>query len=100
MLHKPINVRGTQLLRKDTRERYRQKIARITLDAIAQFGFSMNRTLCSKSIRSRAIRDQAFRCRGETVLDDLLWQVSKKINGELQSSIRRAAQGEIRPMGH
>ncbi|MFZ0319802.1 MAG: hypothetical protein WAL56_11810, partial [Candidatus Sulfotelmatobacter sp.] len=36
----PINlvkVRGTELLASDTRERYRQKIARITLDSMVQF---------------------------------------------------------------
>ena len=32
-----VNVRGTELLASDTRERYRQKIARITLDSMVQF---------------------------------------------------------------
>ena len=32
-----VNVRGTELLTGDTRERYRQKIARITLDSMVQF---------------------------------------------------------------
>jgi hypothetical protein len=29
-----VNVRGTELLASDTREQYRQKIARITLDSM------------------------------------------------------------------
>ena len=32
-----VNVRGTELLADDTREHYRQKIARITLDSMVQF---------------------------------------------------------------
>jgi len=32
-----INVGGTQLLASDTRDQYRQKIARITLDIMVQF---------------------------------------------------------------
>jgi hypothetical protein len=32
-----VNVRGTELLASDTRERYRQKIARITLNSTVQF---------------------------------------------------------------
>jgi DNA-binding NarL/FixJ family response regulator len=32
-----VKVRGTELLASDTRERYRQKIARITLDSMVQF---------------------------------------------------------------
>ena len=34
---KLINVRGTELLASDTREQYRQKLARITLDSMVQF---------------------------------------------------------------
>ena len=32
-----INVRGTELLASDTKEQYRQKLARITLDSMVQF---------------------------------------------------------------
>ena len=32
-----VNVRGTELLASDNRERYRQKLARITLDSMVQF---------------------------------------------------------------
>lgn len=32
-----VNVAGTSLLANDTRERYRQKLARITLDSMVQF---------------------------------------------------------------
>lgn len=32
-----VNVQGTELLASDTRERYRQKLARITLDSMVQF---------------------------------------------------------------
>jgi|ERR1700690_3813938 len=34
---KLVNVRGTELLASDTRDQYRQKIARITLDSMVQF---------------------------------------------------------------
>ena len=33
----PIVVRGTEILPTDTRQRYREKIARITLDSMVQF---------------------------------------------------------------
>jgi hypothetical protein len=32
-----VNVRGSQLLAGDTREQYRKKLARITLDSMVQF---------------------------------------------------------------
>jgi hypothetical protein len=32
-----VNVGGTELLAGDTREQYRQKLARITLDSMVQF---------------------------------------------------------------
>jgi len=32
-----VNVCGTELLASDTREQYRQKLARITLDSMVQF---------------------------------------------------------------
>jgi hypothetical protein len=32
-----VNVHGTELLASDTREQYRQKLARITLDSMVRF---------------------------------------------------------------
>ncbi len=34
---RPITVRGTEIVATDSRQRYREKIARITLDSMVQF---------------------------------------------------------------
>jgi hypothetical protein len=52
-----VKVRGAEILATDTRERYRQKLARITLDSMVQFvGFWMQRARCWKLITSRSTR--------------------------------------------
>ena len=38
-----VNVRGTDLLMDDSRDRYRQKLARITLDSISQPAWGMGK---------------------------------------------------------
>lgn len=98
MLNKRINVRGTALLPKDTRDRYRQKIARITLDAMVQFvGLLDERgtVLEINQVALDAVGIKLSDVEGRPFWTTFWWQVSKEINEELQTSIRRAAQGEF-----
>ena len=72
---KSASVLGTELLASDTREQYRQKLARITLDSMVQFvGLldAQGTVLEINQVALDAVGDHALRCRGQAVLDDLL----------------------------
>jgi hypothetical protein len=60
-----VHLRDTQIVASDTRERYRQKIARITLDSMVQFVWSARR-------------------QGRPFWTTFWWQVSKEINATLR----------------
>ncbi|WP_158749832.1 hypothetical protein [Acidobacterium sp. S8] len=52
-----VNVHGTELLESDSREIYRQKIARITLDSMVQFvGLLDAEGTVLESTKSRSMR--------------------------------------------
>ena len=54
-----VKVRGTELLASDTRERYREKLARITLDSMVQFvGLLDANGTVLKSITLRSMRSE------------------------------------------
>ena len=68
-------VRGTEILPGDPRQRYREKIARITLDSMVQFVGLLDAErhgARDQQGRARRGRDHPLRCRGKAVLDDLL----------------------------
>ena len=70
-----VNVRGTQLLASDTREQYRQKLARITLDSMVQFVGLLDAkgtVLEINQVALDAVGIKALRRRREAVLDNLL----------------------------
>jgi len=92
------NVRGTQLLANDTRERYRQKIARITLDSMVQFvGLldAQGTVLEINQVALDAVGIKLSDVEGKPFWTTFWWQVSDEINATLRDSIRRAAEGEF-----
>jgi PAS domain S-box-containing protein len=94
----PINVRGTKLLSGDTREQYRQKLARITLDAMVQFvGLldAMGTVLEINQVALDAVGIKLSDVEGKPFWTTFWWQVSEEINATLRESILRAAQGEF-----
>lgn len=92
------NVRGTALLTNDSRETYRQKIARITLDSMVQFVGLLDAdgtVLEINQVALDAVGIKLSDVEGKPFWTTFWWQVSEEINATLRESIRRAAQGEF-----
>src|SRR5580765_4879317 len=93
-----INVRGTELLAGDTREQYRQKLARITLDSMVQFVglLDANGTVLEiNHVALDAVGIKLSDIEGKPFWTTFWWQVSEEINATLRESICRASQGEF-----
>jgi PAS domain S-box-containing protein len=93
-----VNVRGTELLASDSREVYRQKIARITLDAMVQFVGLLDPTGTVLEINQAALDAVGGKLpdvEGKPFWTTSWWQVSLEIRDVLKQSIQRAAQGEF-----
>ena len=93
-----VNVHGTELLASDTREQYRQKIARITLDSMVQFVGLLDAKGTVLEINQVALDAVGIRLsdvEGKPFWTTFWWQVSEEINATLRESILRASQGEF-----
>jgi PAS domain S-box-containing protein len=93
-----VNVHGTQLLAGDSREDYREKIARITLDSMVQFvGLldAQGTVLEINHVALDAVGIKLSDVEGKPFWTTFWWQVSEEINLGLRDAIRRAAQGEF-----
>src|SRR6476469_7322012 len=93
-----INVRGTELLAGDTREQYRQKLARITLDSMVQFVGLLDAegtVLEINHVALDAVGIKLSDVEGKPFWTTFWWQVSDEINATLRDSIRSAAEGEF-----
>jgi PAS domain S-box-containing protein len=91
-------VRGTEVLASDTREQYRQKLARITLDSMVQFvGLldAQGTVLEINHVALDAVGIKLSEVEGKPFWTTFWWQVSEEINAGLRECIRRAAQGEF-----
>jgi PAS domain S-box-containing protein len=94
----PINIRGTEISPGDTRELYRQKIARVTLDAMVQFVGLLDahgNVLEINSVALDAVGIALSDVEGKPFWTTFWWQVSDEINVTLRESIARAASGEF-----
>jgi PAS domain S-box-containing protein len=93
-----ISVHGTELLASDTRERYREKIARITLDSMVQFVGLLDANGTVLEINQVALDGGGLKLsdvEGKPFWTTFWWQVSEQINSELKEMIGRAALGEF-----
>ncbi len=93
-----VKVQGTELQAGDTREQYRQKIARITLDSMVQFvGLldAQGTVLEINQVALDAVGIKLSDVEGKPFWTTFWWQVSEEINATLRDSIRRAAEGEF-----
>jgi PAS domain S-box-containing protein len=93
-----VNVHGTQLSASDTREQYRQKLARITLDSMVQFVGLLDANGTVLEINQVALDGGGLKLsdvEGKPFWTTFWWQVSEDINRVLKVSIQRAAQGEF-----
>ena len=93
-----VVVRGTELLPSDTREQYRQKLARITLDSMVQFVglLDANGTVLEiNHVALDAVGIKLSDVEGKPFWTTFWWQVSQEINTVLRESILRASLGEF-----
>ncbi len=93
-----VNVRGTALLATDTREQYRQKLARITLDSMVQFVGLLDAkgtVLEINQVALDAVGIDLSEVEGRPFWTTFWWQVSEEIRATLRESILRASQGEF-----
>ncbi|MET0985495.1 MAG: ATP-binding protein [Steroidobacteraceae bacterium] len=91
-------VHGTELLPGDSRELYRQKIARITLDSMVQFVGLLDAkgtVLEINKVALDAVGKQLSDVAGRPFWHTFWWQVSEEVNATLRDSIARAAAGEF-----
>lgn len=91
-------VRGTEILPSDARQRYREKIARITLDSMVQFVGLLDAKGTVLEINKVALDAVGIALpdvEGKPFWTAFWWQVSDDINAMLRQSIARAAQGEF-----
>ncbi|MEJ8853485.1 ATP-binding protein [Variovorax robiniae] len=92
-----VNVRDTQLQAGDTRELYRQKIARITLDSMVQFVGLLDAQGTVLEINQVALDGVGIKLsdvEGKPFWTTFWWQVRDE-GATLRASIERAAQGEF-----
>ena len=97
-----VTVRGTGLLASDTREHYRQKLARITLDSMVQFVGLLDANGTVLEINQVALDGVGITLsdvEGKPFWTTFWWQASQEINEALRESIRRVAQWRIRALG-
>lgn len=93
-----IKVRETELSPSDTRQQYREKIARITLDSMVQFVGLLDAkgtVLEINHVALNAVGISLPDVEGKPFWTTFWWQVSEEINKTLRDSIARAATGEF-----
>lgn len=93
-----VNVLGTALSSQDSRERYREKIARITLDSMVQFVGLLDArgtVLEINKVALDAVGISLAEVEGKSFWDTFWWQVSDEVNAGIRDQIARAAGGEF-----
>lgn len=93
-----ITVHGTRIAPGEAPERYREKIARITLDSMVQFVglLDANGTVLEiNKVALDAVGVNLADVAGRPFWTTFWWQVSPEINQGIRDAISRAAQGEF-----
>jgi PAS domain S-box-containing protein len=91
-------VHGTRIGPGDTRERYREKIARIALDSMVQFVGLLDARGTVLEINKVALDGVGVslaEVEGRPFWTTFWWQVSEEVNLGIRDAIARAAQGEF-----
>ncbi len=95
---RPITVRGTEIVATDSRQRYREKIARITLDSMVQFVGLLDArgsVLEINQVALDAVGLNLSDVEGRPFWTTFWWQVSPDINQGIRDAIARALKGEF-----
>ena len=95
---RPVTVRGTEIVSTDPRQRYREKIARVTLDSMVQFVGLLDAegtVLEINKVALDAVGVKLADVEGKPFWTTFWWQVSEEANQGIRDAIARAAQGEF-----
>ena len=95
---RPITVRGTEIVGTDSRQRYREKIARVTLDSMVQFVGLLDAEGSVLEINQVALDAVGLKLsdvEGKPFWTTFWWQVSPEINQGIRDAIARALKGEF-----
>jgi PAS domain S-box-containing protein len=93
-----ITVNGTRITAGATREEYRQKIARITLDSMVQFVGLLDAkgtVLEINKVALDAVGVTLAEVEGRPFWTTFWWQVSPEVNQGIRDAIARASKGEF-----
>ena len=93
-----FKVHETEILKTDSPQQYRQKLARITLDSMVQFVGLLDAKGTVHEINKVALDAVGITLsdvEGKPFWTTFWWQVSEEINATLRESIARAAKGEF-----
>ncbi len=93
-----ITVHGTRIAPEETTERYREKIARITLDSMVQFVGLLDTegtVLEINKVALDAVGVSLAEVEGRPFWTTFWWQVSPEVNQGIRDAIARARQGEF-----
>ena len=93
-----VSVHDTQFAADDTRERYREKLARITLASMVEFVGLLDAkgaVLDINKVALDAVGITLSDVEGKPFWTTSWWQASDDVSANLRDGIRRAAQGEF-----
>jgi PAS domain S-box-containing protein len=97
-LARDITVRGTEIRATEERQRYREKIARVTLDSMVQFVGLLDAegtVLEINKVALDAVGLALFDVEGKPFWTTFWWQVSPEVNQGIRDAIARAVKGEF-----
>ena len=97
-LAKGVSVRGTEIRATEARDRYREKIARVTLDSMVQFVGLLDAegtVLEINKVALDAVGITLADVEGKPFWTTFWWQVSPEINQGIRDAIARAVKGEF-----
>jgi PAS domain S-box-containing protein len=95
---RPVTVRGTEVVSTDPRQRYREKIARVTLDSMVQFVGLLDAegtVLEINKVALDAVGLTLADVEGKPFWTTFWWQVSEEANQSIRDAIARAVKGEF-----
>src|SRR5581483_11086164 len=93
----PVKVRDTEILATDTPQQYKEKIARIALDNIAQLVGIIDPDGTVLEINPFALNAVGYKpsdVEGRALWTTYWWTVNEEVNTNLKNAIKRAAAGE------
>lgn len=96
-IERPVEGRGTEFQADEDRRRYREKIARITLDSLPQFVWLLDAhgtILESNRAALAAIGAEPTDVEGQPIWVAAWWQGSDEIKTELRDAVARSSRGE------